>query len=148
MSDDEFADNYNAYSNQIAAGYPDMKLATESMALMCDNAYRRIKDETCAAHIKINVDKSGNLLRVSPAQLDSGVFSPTDVVAGEFTIFAKTGRVVISKATNEIKHSDFEGKYVLDQAGNCLRRNSRWFRNCPSGISFLPKQLRSVSTRR
>ena len=114
MSDDEFADNYNAYSNQIAAGYPDMKLATESMALMCDNAYRRIKDETCAAHIKINVDKSGNLLRVSPAQLDSGVFSPTDVVAGEFTIFAKTGRVVISKATNEIKHSDFEGKYVLD----------------------------------
>lgn len=58
--------------------------------------------------------KSGNLLRVSPAQLDSGVFSPTDVVAGEFTIFAKTGRVVISKATNEIKHSDFEGKYVLD----------------------------------
>lgn len=114
MSDDEFADNYNAYSNQIAAGCPDMKLATESMALMCDNAYRRIKDETCAAHIKINVDKSGNLLRVSPAQLDSGVFSPTDVVAGEFTIFAKTGRVVISKATNEIKHSDFEGRYVLD----------------------------------
>lgn len=114
LSDDEFADSYKAYSDQIAAGYTDMKLATQCMAIMCDNAYRRIKDETCAAHIKINVDKSGNLLRVSPAQLDAGVFTPTDVTAGEFTIFAKTGRVVISRATNEIKHGDFAGKYVLD----------------------------------
>ena len=114
LSDDEFADNYKVYCDQITAGYSDMTIAKQSMALMCDNAYRRIKDETCAAHIKINIDKSGNLMRVSPAQLDSGVFSPTNVVAGEFTIFARTGRVVISKATDEVKHSDFEGKYVLN----------------------------------
>ena len=31
------------------------------MAILCDNAYRRIKDDTCPAHINITVDKSGNL---------------------------------------------------------------------------------------
>lgn len=63
-----------------------MELTTNAMAILCDNAYRRIKDDTCPAHISVKVDKSGNLMRVSQAQLDSGVFTPTSVTAGEFTI--------------------------------------------------------------
>ena len=114
LKDEEFAETYKNYSDEIAAGYPDITKAVQYMAILCDNAYRRLKDDTCPAHIKVNIDKSGNLIRVSPAQLDSGVFMPTDVLAGEFTIFAKTGRVVIKKATNEIKHSDFAGKYTLN----------------------------------
>ena len=46
--------------------------------------------------------------------MDSGVFTPTSVIAGEFTIFAKTGPAVISKATTVIEHSDFIGKYQLN----------------------------------
>ena len=41
--------------------------------------------DTCPAHINITVDKSGNLMRVSQGQLDSGSFVPTSVTAGEFT---------------------------------------------------------------
>lgn len=113
MSDAEFDKTFQEYYDQFIAGYPDMAKATESMAILCDNAYRRIKDDTCPAHINITVDKSGNLMRVSQGQLDSGSFVPTSVTAGEFTIFAKTGPAVIKKAGVVVEHTDFVGKYPL-----------------------------------
>lgn len=113
MSDAEFDETFQEYYDQFIAGYPDMAKATESMAILCDNAYRRIKDDTCPAHINITVDKSGSLMRVSQGQLDSGSFVPTSVTAGEFTIFAKTGPAVIKKAGVVVEHTDFVGKYPL-----------------------------------
>ena len=113
LSDQEFDDNFQIYLAERKNGYLDLNKATEAMAIMCDNAYRRIKDESCPAHIKAEVQKSGNVLRVSQAQLDSGAYTPNTVLAGEFTIFAKTGRVTVTAATTEISHTDFEGKYQL-----------------------------------
>ncbi len=113
MNDEEFSDAFEEYRDQMNGGFPDMTKATEAMAMLCDNAYRRIKDPSCAAHVKVNVDKAGNLMRVSQAQLDSGAFTPTTVVAGEFTIFAKTGRVTVKKADAIVEHEDFIGKYQL-----------------------------------
>ena len=43
MSDEEFDDCFQDYRTQMDAGYPDMGKATEAMAILCDNAYRRIK---------------------------------------------------------------------------------------------------------
>ena len=115
MQDDEFKENFVAYQDELNAGYPHMDKATEYMALMCDNAYRRIKDDSCSAHIKVNVDKAGNLMRVSQTHLDSGSFTPTTVLAGEFKIFAQTGPAQIYSATETIDHADFEGQYVLNK---------------------------------
>ena len=55
MKDDEFRENFEAYQDEMNGGYADMDKATEYMAFMCDNAYRRIKDDSCAAHVKVNV---------------------------------------------------------------------------------------------
>ena len=115
MQDDEFKENFEPYQDELNAGYPHMDKATEYMALMCDNAYRRIKDDSCAAHVKVNVDKAGNLMRVSQTHLDSGSFTPTTVLAGEFKIFAQTGPAQIYSATETIDHADFEGQYVLNK---------------------------------
>ena len=115
MQDDKFKENFEVYQDELNAGYPHMDKATEYMALMCDNAYRRIKDDSCAAHIKVNVDKAGNLMRVSQTHLDSGSFTPTTVLAGEFKIFAQTGPAQIYSATETIDHADFEGQYVLNK---------------------------------
>ena len=115
MQDDEFKENFEAYQDELNAGYPHMDKATEYMALMCDNAYRRIKDDSCAAHVKVNVDKAGNLMRVSQTHLDSGSFTPTTVLPGEFKIFAQTGPAQIYSATETIDHADFEGQYVLNK---------------------------------
>ena len=115
MQDDEFKENFEVYQDELNAGYPHMDKATEYMALMCDNAYRRIKDDSCVAHIKVNVDKAGNLMRVYQTHLDSGSFTPTTVLAGEFKIFAQTGPAQIYSATETIDHADFEGQYVLNK---------------------------------
>lgn len=115
MQDDEFKENFEAYQDELNAGYPHMDKATEYVALMCDNAYRRIKDDSCAVHVKVNVDKAGNLMRVSQTHLDSGSFTPTTVLAGEFKIFAQTGPAQIYSATETIDHADFEGQYVLNK---------------------------------
>lgn len=92
LKDEEFEQRFQDYFDQRNAGYPDMKKALEDMAILCDNAYRRIQDDSCPAHIKVTLDKSGNVLRVSQSQLLAGVYMPSSVLAGEFTIFAKTGK--------------------------------------------------------
>ena len=114
MSDDEFKENFDAYYDQFLAGFSDMTLTTNSMAYMCDNAYRRIKDDGCSAHVPVEIDKSGNVMRVAKSHIDSGSFTPTKVLAGEFTIFASTGPAIIKQASTFIEHSDFVGKYNLN----------------------------------
>lgn len=113
LKDEEFEQRFQDYFDQRNAGYPDMKKALDDMAILCDNAYRRIQDDSCPAHIKVTLDKSGNVLRVSQSQLLAGVYMPNSVLAGEFTIFAKTGKVTVSAAKSAIDHKDFVGKYQL-----------------------------------
>lgn len=114
LEDEEFRENWKAYQEQFTNGFPDLPKATHTMAILCDNAYRRIKDTACPAHLKVNVDRSGNLMRVSRTQLDSGLYQPTEVLAGEFTIFTQNGKPVVHKPAKVIDHRDFVGKYVLD----------------------------------
>ena len=113
LKDDEFDEHFQTYFDQRNAGYPDMKKATDSMAILCDNAYRRIKDDSCPAHITVTLDKAGNLIRVSQSHLLAGVYTPNSVLAGEFTIFAQTSRVTVSASKTAIDHNDFVGKYQL-----------------------------------
>lgn len=114
LEDEEFRENWKAYQEQFTNGFLDLPKATHTMAILCDNAYRRIKDTACPAHLKVNVDRSGNLMRVSRTQLDSGLYQPTEVLAGEFTIFTQNGKPVVHKPAKVIDHRDFVGKYVLD----------------------------------
>ncbi len=113
LADDEFKEIFNLYYDEFIKSFPDVTKASEYLAILCDNAYRRVKDSTCPAHLKINVEKSGNVMRVSQTQMDSGSFAPTTVIAGEFTIFSKTGPATIVKASTYIEHSDFVGKFTL-----------------------------------
>lgn len=63
--DEEFEQKFNEYYDQYVSGFPDNAVTTNAMAILCDNVYRRVKDETCAAHIKVTLDRSGNLMRVT-----------------------------------------------------------------------------------
>ena len=90
MEDMEFRTTFFEYYNEFQSGLSDMQKNKELMAVLCDNIYRRVKDENCAAHVKTALDKSGNLMRISKSHLDAGNFIPTKVDAGNFTIFANT----------------------------------------------------------
>ena len=113
LEDQEFKENFQAYREQRKDGFPDLPKAVTVAAILCDNVYRRVKDESCPAHVKVRVDKSGNLMRVSRAQLDSGLYQPTEVLAGEFTIFSNTSGNCVRRPAPVIEHKDFVGKYPL-----------------------------------
>ena len=113
LEDQEFKENFQVYRGQRKDGFPDLPKAVNAAAILCDNAYRRVKDESCPAHVKVRVDKSGNLMRVSRAQLDSGLYKPGTVLAGEFTIFSNTSGNRVRRPAPVIEHKDFVGKYPL-----------------------------------
>ena len=113
LEDQEFKENFQAYREQRKDGFPDLPKAVTAAAILCDNVYRRVKDESCPAHVKVRVDKSGNLMRVSRAQLDSGLYKPGTVLAGEFTVFSNTSGDRVRRPAPVIEHKDFVGKYPL-----------------------------------
>ena len=114
--DKEFGDNLDAFMTEYQGGLSDLKKATDLMAILCDNAYRRVNDKTCSAHLLVSIDNSGNVMRVSQTHLDSGNFTPDRVLAGEFTILAHTGATVVLEQKETVPHSDFVGKYILTPA--------------------------------
>lgn len=113
-TDKEFGDTLDAFMSEYQGSFSDMKKATDLMAILCDNAYRRVNDKACTAHLQVNIDSSGNVMRVSQTHLDSGSFRPDKVLAGEFTILAHTGASAVLEQKEAVPHSDFIGKYVLD----------------------------------
>lgn len=115
-ADQEFADNLDAFMAEYRDSFSDLPKATDLAAILCDNAYRRVKDKSCPAHLQVNIDNSGNVMRVSQTHLDSGNFTPDRVLAGEFTILAHTGATVVLEQTEAVPHSDFIGKYILTPA--------------------------------
>ena len=112
LKDQEFQENFFAYEEQLQKGYPDLSEATHRMAVLCDNVYRRVRDSTCPAHVPVRIDKSGNLMRVTRTQLDSGTYWPATVTAGEFTIFSQKGHREPPGA-KAIPHGELVGQYVL-----------------------------------
>ena len=115
-ADQEFADNLDAFMAENRDSFSDLPKATDLAAILCDNAYRRVKDKSCPAHLQVNIDNSGNVMRVSQTHLDSGNFTPDRVLAGEFTILAHTGATVVLEQKETVPHSDFIGKYILTPA--------------------------------
>ncbi len=114
MEDKEFQEKFEIYYNQYIVGLKDFDVALQAMAIMCDNAYRRIKDPSNPKHVKVNVDVSGNIMLLSRTNLEAEVFKPQTVSAGEFTIFAKTGRAK-KIAIKSVEPSDFVGKYAFGE---------------------------------
>ena len=114
MEDLEYRTKFYEYYAEFQSGFPDQTKMLNLMGCICDNVYRRAKDESCDAHVKTSLDKSGNLMRVSKTQLDSGAYTPTKVEAGNFCIFAhSTSNGTIKAAETVIEQSDFVGQFEL-----------------------------------
>lgn len=93
-----------------------MKKASESAGMICDNVYRRVKDEKCPAHIKINIEAHGNLVRMASSHLDNNTFAPTAIHTGEFSIFTQSPVSAVYAPAEAADHDDFIGQYNLNPA--------------------------------
>ena len=143
MEDDEFREHLEAYAAEMDSGFFNVKKATEYMAILCDNAYRRVGDESCSAHVKAKIEASGNLMRVSETHLDSGAFTPKTMLAGEFTIFAHDASAPVFTPEAAMDHSDFVGKYVLNP-GRLLNQREMGLIPILEPWYILPPQVVSV----
>lgn len=114
LSDQEFEENLDLFNNEYKLGFSDIKKASEFAAMLCDNVYRRVKDETCPAHVKVNIDSSGNLVRISSSHLDNNTFAPTAIHTGEFSIFTQAAVAAVYTPVETADHNDFVGQYKLN----------------------------------
>ena len=143
LTDEEFEEHLEAYYDCHRNGWPDLNVAIEHMAVMCDNAYRRMKAETCPAHVKVVLETSGNIFRVAKAQIDTGAFIPSAVLAGEFTIFHQSGPPPVFTPVPVIAHSDFVGQYTLS-SGRTLNLQEQSLVPHLQGWYILPEQVVSI----
>jgi len=143
MDNNEFRENLESYTDAMDNGFPDLEEAKKTMAILCDNAYRRISDESCAAHVKAKVEASGAFTRISDTHLDSGAFTPKILLAGEFSIFAHDAAAPILAPEAAIDHNDFVGQYILNPTRSLNPRESSLVPILESWY-ILPTQVVSV----
>ncbi len=116
MEETEFAEKFNAYYEEYKKGLPDVENARMLMAVLCENVYRRVQNDTIIEHVKADIDAGGTLLPISKPQLESGAYEPQEVVAGEFVIFAeKKGGSVLTQAKKLMDVEDLPDKYKYSQ---------------------------------
>lgn len=105
MDNDEFSTAYKQYEENVMNG----DLPVEALAMMSDNAYRRLLDPGLIASVTVNL-ASVNLTRLKKQQLESGMFKPDTVLAGSTENFggsSDTGEA----AKVLVETNDFVGKY-------------------------------------
>lgn len=116
LGDEEFSEKYQELKEQRERGYPDMDEAAQTAAILCDNVYRRIRygDTLPSGNIKNDIPAKGLIQRLTPLNIQKGVFAPTDVIQGTFQVL-KSG-VSYKRSHTAILQSDFVSKYILSES--------------------------------
>ena len=116
LSDEEFNEKYQQLKEYRAAGYPDMDEAAETAAVLCDNAYRRIRysDTLATGGIRTDIAANGVIPLLKPLALQSGVYAPTEIIHGTFQVLKPSN--TFKKKAEVIAKADFMGQYVLSPA--------------------------------
>lgn len=112
LSDEEFNEKYQQLKEDRAAGYPDMDETVKTAAVLCDNAYRRIRysDALPTGGIRTDISPNGVIPLLKPLALQTGAYAPTEIIHGAFQVL-KPGN--IKKKAEVIAKVDFTGQYIL-----------------------------------
>ena len=79
--------------------------AKEAMFILCDNAYRRINSENLCI-----ISNTGNITPISELALQQGIYAPTDVIGGTFTVLTASPKVA-----ETVNTKTFATDYLLDK---------------------------------
>lgn len=115
LSDEEFNEKYQQLKEDRAAGYPDMDETVKTAAVLCDNAYRRIRysDALPTGGIRTDIAPNGVIPLLKPLAFQTGAYAPTEIIHGAFQVL-KPGN--IKKKAEVIAKADFTGQYILSPA--------------------------------
>jgi len=143
LRDSEFDAQMKAFCEQQQLGFPDMTAATNTLAILCDNAYRRLSDGTCPAHVPVAVNAGGVIARINQAHLDSKAFEPQAVLAGEFSVLGQAAAAARYVPAAVIPHGDFVGRYKLNP-GRVLNAKEQALVPALQPWYILPREIVSV----
>lgn len=113
LSDGEFQSAYEAYEEQKKGGKVDDD-GINAMAMMCDNAYRRIMDKALPEALNIDL-KSATLPKIANLKLERGDYKPDAILAGRITSFG--GNIDSDDGTAKvlIDQDQFAGKFRFSE---------------------------------
>lgn len=143
MKDSEFDTQLKTFCGQQLLGFPDMNMATTTLAILCDNAYRRITNSACPAHVNAVAAASGNVTRISKTHLDSNVFEPRVVLAGEFSVLSQRNASTKYTPSAAMPLSDFVGMYTLNPGRTLSRKEQSMIPELQPWY-ILPEEIVSV----
>lgn len=116
LADEECNEKYQELKNYRDDGYTDIDKAAETAAVLCDNIYRRTRysDTLPSAGVKADVPANGVLSIIKPLNIQKGVYTPTEVLHGEFQVLRPNSS--FKKAQAAISKDDFVGKFILTES--------------------------------
>ena len=116
IKETEFSETFNKYYEEYVKGLSDVDKAKEFMAILCENVYRRVQNDTILEHITVDIDAGGTLLPIAKVQLEAGTYEPQDVMVGVFTIFAeKKGNTILTQAKKIMDVEALPSKYAFSK---------------------------------
>lgn len=142
MAEDEFKTTFDKIYNSFINGWSDLDAAYGDMLVICDNVYRRLKDDSLASNVTLNLDKAGNLSRVQSMAIKNGTYEPEEVILGGFEIFSTKSNTTPKKTKSKsIQHSDFIGKYPLSSNRTLTAKERTMVPSIPSHIIITKEAL-------
>ena len=112
----EFSATFDVYYQEYINKFPDKERARELMGILCDNVYRRVQNDKIPEHVALDIDAAGNILPISKVHIESGVYEPTTVTAGEFSIFTENkGNVKVKPAKKLMDVEELAGKFAFSK---------------------------------
>jgi hypothetical protein len=104
LQNDEFEAAYNTY---VASRRSGDDTDVDAMAMMSDNAYRRIVDGTLPESINLDI-KNRMIPKITDLKLQSGGYAPDTILVGKLPSFSKDENAVPAVV---VEKDDFVGKY-------------------------------------
>ena len=110
---DEFGQHLENFYQEFKLGFPNEERAVNTAAVLCDNMYRRVLDDSQFGGVTLEIPATGNIPLISQIAIEKGTYSPDNVLYGEFTYLKPGARKKRKRKT--IPHKDFVGKYPLTE---------------------------------
>lgn len=115
LTDEEFSEDYGNLLEEAKKNFPDLFVAAKLIARMSDNAYFRIKDPNCEAHVKLDLDND-ELGFIRSNEIKSGGADPDELILGSFAVLSNpNGNTSSGSGVGEIpSYEEMIGKYQIN----------------------------------
>ena len=126
----EFETSLSEFQKEYAAGFSNEDKALSLAAVLTDNMYRRVMDDTQTGGVKLDIPANGSIPQLSKSAIERATYAPTNETYGSF-VYNKPSKSNAKKTA--IKPQDFVGMYPLsvrefsDDEEGLIPQLAKWY---------------------